>query len=186
MNHDFFARDAKAVAKELIGCELIHKESTKLIGRIVETEAYYGSDDRASHAFSGMTDRNKPMFKKPGKAYVYISYGIHNILNVVTGLNGNPSAVLLRAVKPLKGLERMKENRRINEKKELCSGPGKLTEAFGITKDHNRIDLIDSNLWIEEREFKGKIVRDKRIGVSNGGKMELRFYEEGNSHVSRL
>lgn len=186
MDNDFFARDPKTVARELIGCELIHNRSTELIGYIVETEAYYGFDDPASHAFSGKTERNEPMFKKAGKAYVYISYGIHNMLNVVTGKRGEPSAVLLRAVKPIKGLANMKENRGIDDEKELCSGPGKVTEAFGITKDHNMVDLIDSELRIEERSFEGEIARDTRIGISKGEKLKLRFYEKGNTYVSRL
>ncbi|MDY6770249.1 MAG: DNA-3-methyladenine glycosylase [Candidatus Nanohaloarchaea archaeon] len=183
----FFARDPETVARDLLGRHLVHGEAAELRGRIVETEAYHGPDDPASHASSGKTQRNAPMFEEPGKAYIYVSYGIHHMLNVVTGAAGDPSVVLVRAVKPLAGTGRMRERRGVDAGEALCSGPGKLCEAFGITTEHNRVDLTGGALRIED----GKAVEaddtcvDTRIGVSGGEDLELRFYEDGSDYVSR-
>ncbi|MDY6769209.1 MAG: DNA-3-methyladenine glycosylase [Candidatus Nanohaloarchaea archaeon] len=185
MDRQFFARDPVTVAKELLGCDLVHEAGEQLRGRIVETEAYHGPDDPASHASSGRTERNAPMFGEPGRVYVYISYGIHHMLNVVTQEEGDPSAVLVRAVEPVQGVDRMRANRGVEEEQALCSGPGKLCEAFGITKDHNRVDLTSGRLRLEGGETPDTIAVDTRIGVSGGEDLELRFYEEENRFVSR-
>ncbi|MDY6766535.1 MAG: DNA-3-methyladenine glycosylase [Candidatus Nanohaloarchaea archaeon] len=187
MNTQFFARDPDTVARDLLGRDLVHDTGIELCGRIVETEAYRGPDDPASHASGGRTDRNAPMFGEPGRAYIYISYGIHHMLNVVTGGTGSPSAVLLRAVEPLEGVERMQANRGVDARAELCSGPGKLCEAFGITKEHNKVDLTAGHLRIEEGEQvpPERTVEDTRIGVSGGEDLKLRFFVGDSRFVSR-
>ncbi|MDY6773919.1 MAG: DNA-3-methyladenine glycosylase, partial [Candidatus Nanohaloarchaea archaeon] len=161
LNREFVARDPETVARELLGHELMRDvEGETLRGRIVETEAYHGPSDPASHASSGRTERNEPMFGEPGRAYVYVSYGLHAMLNVVTGEEGEPSAVLIRAVEPLEGLEKMRENRGLEDKQALCSGPGKLTEAFEVSMEHNRTDLTEGDLRIEEGEAVEEVVED--------------------------
>ncbi|MFB6294506.1 MAG: DNA-3-methyladenine glycosylase [Candidatus Nanohaloarchaea archaeon] len=187
MNQSFFARSPETVAQALLGDHLVHDTGVELRGRIVETEAYHGPSDPASHASSGRTERNAPMFGDPGTAYVYISYGIHHMLNIVTGETGDPSAVLVRAVEPLDGVEQMRARRGVDAREGLCSGPGKLCEAFDITKAHNEVDTTQGHLRIEEGDSvrQDSIVEDTRIGVSGGEDLELRFYEDGNGHVSR-
>ncbi|MDY6776973.1 MAG: DNA-3-methyladenine glycosylase [Candidatus Nanohaloarchaea archaeon] len=187
MNRGFFEREPSTVARELLGRHLVHQLSGELRGRIVETEAYRGPSDPASHASTGKTERNAPMFGQPGTAYVYVSYGIHNMLNVVTGEEGEPSAVLVRAVEPVEGVERMRENRGLDDEEELCSGPGKLCEAFQISTESNREDLLEGDLRIEDGDTveDGKVGVDTRIGVSGGEDLELRFHDDGSDHVSR-
>lgn len=180
----FFARDSATVAKDLLGCTLVHGD---IRGRIVETEAYYGNQDvkdPASHAFSGETERNRVMFGPAGRSYVYICYGIHHMLNVTTGEEGVPGAILIRAVEPLNGIEKMKENRGITDGQQLCNGPGKLCEAFGITKQHNDIDITTGSLRIGGQAAVENVIQTTRIGISEGTDLELRFYERGNPHVS--
>ncbi|MDY6762099.1 MAG: DNA-3-methyladenine glycosylase [Candidatus Nanohaloarchaea archaeon] len=187
MNRSFFARSPETVAEELLGRHLVHDTGVELRGRIVETEAYRGPDDPASHASSGKTQRNAPMFEEAGTAYVYISYGIHHMLNVVTGWDGDPSAVLIRAVEPVAGVEVMREHRGVDDDRGLCSGPGKLCQAFNITKEHNRVDMTEGHLRLEtgEQVSADEVVQDTRIGVSGGEDLELRFYEAGNGYISR-
>ncbi|MFB6207832.1 MAG: DNA-3-methyladenine glycosylase [Candidatus Nanohaloarchaea archaeon] len=186
MDRGFFERDSAEVAEELLGTRLVW-ESKGLTGRIVETEAYYGDKDvkdPASHAFHGETDRNHVMFGPPGKTYVYICYGIHNMLNISVEEEGKPGAVLVRALEPLEGADTMFQNRGVDSREELCSGPGKLCQAYGITKEQNDMDVTEGDLRIEPGEA-GEIAKDTRIGISQGKDLELRFYESGNPHVSR-
>lgn len=186
MEQDFFARDPATVAQELLGCHLVHETAgTVLRGRIVETEAYYGSDDPASHAFNGETERNTVMFGPSGRSYVYICYGIHRMLNVTTRDDGVPGAILLRAVEPVDGIAQMRESRGIDNRQQLCNGPGKVCEAFGVTTNHTGTDLAAGTLRIEHGELSEDIIRTPRIGISQGQEMELRFYEAGNRFVSR-
>lgn len=187
MDRDFFARDTAEVAKDLLGCYLVHEiGGTELRGRIVETEAYYGDhvEDPASHAQNGRTDRNEPMFERPGRAYVYVCYGIHHMLNVTTEVEGKAGAVLLRAVEPLEGLEVMRENRGVEGREELCNGPGKLCQAFDIDKSHNQEDLIEGHLRIDKGSLSGEIVSSSRIGITGGEDLDLRFHVKDNSFVS--
>ncbi|MFB6077329.1 MAG: DNA-3-methyladenine glycosylase, partial [Candidatus Nanohaloarchaea archaeon] len=165
MERQFFGRPPGTVAPDLLGHDLVHGE---MRGRIVETEAYRGADDPASHAANGRTARNAPMFGEPGTAYVYVAYGIHTMLNVVTGEAGEPSAVLIRAVEPGDGVDRMRENRDADDLTELCSGPGKLCEAFDISTADNGSDLLDGDLRIAPGGGidDGAVVVDTRIGVS--------------------
>ncbi len=184
----FYRRDTKAVARSLLGQVLVHRtEKGTIRGRIVETEAYYGEDDPASHAHKGRrTDKNEPMWGEPGTAYVYFTYGNHYMLNVVTGEKGKPRAVLIRAVEPLDGIELMKRRRGTDKVENLTSGPGKLTQAFGITLNQNKTDLVDGDLTVEKaRPERFEVVKTHRVGLSAGGDRKLRFYVKGNRFVSR-
>lgn len=185
MNRDFFSRESATVAEALLGCELVHdRDGTLLRGRIVETEAYYGTDDPASHAFNGETARNQVMFGPAGQSYVYVCYGIHRMLNVVTGKDGVPGAVLIRAVEPMNGTTTMQSLRDTDERTALCDGPGKVCEAFDISTNDNDIDLTQGALRIDDGTTPEHIVQTTRIGISQGTALELRFYEDGTPHVS--
>lgn len=160
----------------------------RLVGRIVEVEAYRGSDDPASHAYRGVTQRNRLMFGKGGFAYVYFTYGKHYCFNVVTERQSVPGAVLIRALEPIMGIETMKRNRRTLKVLNLTNGPGKLTEAMSITGEQNGLDLTRSKeLFIckpKEKE-KFKVVSTKRIGIRVGVDKPWRFYIKNNRFVSR-
>jgi DNA-3-methyladenine glycosylase len=178
------------VARDLLGRHLVRRN---LVGRIVETEAYLGPEDNASHARSGRTRRNSVMFEQVGHAYVYFTYGIHWMLNVTAHRNQVAGAVLLRAVEPLQGLETMRERRRGRRDRELTNGPAKLCQAFGVTGDLNGVDLCDSEgpLFVAA----GEVVPDDdiragpRIGVDYAGvpwrERPMRFWINGNPFVSR-
>lgn len=163
----FFARPVLEVARDLIGCLLVHEvEQGRLVGRIVETEAY-SEDDPGSHAYRGRTQRNAPMFEEPGHAYVYLSYGMHFCLNAVTDRAGKPGAVLIRAAEPLEGLEIMHGYRGNVRERDLARGPGRLTQAFAIGRMQNRADLTRGPLVMcggERLPFEA-IVTTPRIGL---------------------
>ena len=182
----FYARDTKLVAVELLGKLLVHyTPEGELIGKIVETEAYYGEGDPASHSFRGKTERSSVMWGPPGTAYVYFTYGMHFLLNVVTEREGVPGAVLIRALEPLKGIEIMQKNRGKKKLTELTTGPAKLTRAFGIDGRFNRRDLTRGNLIIAQGSRENfEIESTSRIGIKNGLDMKLRFYIKGNPFVS--
>ncbi|MBV9311754.1 MAG: DNA-3-methyladenine glycosylase, partial [Solirubrobacterales bacterium] len=137
MRRSFYARPVLAVARDLVGCVVSHDGCS---GVIVETEAYHDSEP-ACHAFVGLTPRTRTLFGPPGIAYVYRSYGIHALLNAVSEPQGVGAAVLIRALEPLAGVERMQERRGVERLEALCSGPGKLTQALGIELEHNDTDL---------------------------------------------
>lgn len=144
MGRDFFRRDTVEVAQSLIGCILVHQYGEEAAAAvIIETEAYRGEDDPASHAHRGVTPRNRIMFGEAGKLYVYFSYGMHHCMNVVTEEEGHPGAVLLRAAVPVEGHERFRENRSKAREKDWMNGPGKLTAAFGVDLSFNGLDLAD-------------------------------------------
>ncbi|MDY6771025.1 MAG: DNA-3-methyladenine glycosylase [Candidatus Nanohaloarchaea archaeon] len=185
LDTDFFHRVTATVAEELLGCVLVHDDGQRRAGRIVETEAYLGTDDPASHASDGPSGRNEVMFGPPGRSYVYICYGIHHMFNITTEDEGTPGAVLVRALEPLDGIDRMQEERGVDDTAALCDGPGKLCEALGIDKRHNDIAVTEGHLRIEPGETPATIATSGRIGVSGGEDMQLRFYEEGNPHVSQ-
>jgi len=148
----FYDRPTLTVARELIGARLVRiLKGQKLVGLITETEAYIGQNDLACHAKAGLTLRTAPMFGPPGHAYVYFTYGNHWMLNTVTEKEGFPAAVLIRAIQPIQGIEVMMERRGGRD----TFGPGKLTQALGITKSENNVDLTvaNSSLWIEAGQF---------------------------------
>ncbi len=182
------------IARNLIGKVLFTYFENELTGgKIVETEAYCGQTDRASHAYKNkLTPRTSTMFGKPGTAYIYLCYGIHELFNIVTNISGMADAVLIRAVEPVVGLETIKIRRNINSNSiNLTSGPGKLTKALKINRNHDGVDLTSktSGLWIEKeiRELNSKIIVSKRIGVDYAGpdaNLPWRFYLENNKWVS--
>lgn len=184
----FYERDSAEVARDLLGSVLTHSANGRTLkARIVETEAYYGEDDPASRASGKKTKINKFMWKKAGLALVYMVHG-NWLFNITTEPEGTPGAVLIRAVEPLEGLELMKRRRGKDRLKELTSGPGKFTEAFGITNEYHGVDLIESdNISIsdpEQERERLKIETSHRIGVSEDLEKELRFFIDGNDYVS--
>jgi DNA-3-methyladenine glycosylase len=183
----FFARPVLVVARDLLGAILVHHTPDGVIaGAIVEAEAY-AQDDPGSHASRGETPRNKPMFEESGRAYVYLTYGMHHCLNAVTDQRGVAGAVLIRAVEPLHGIDLMRARRDSVAQRDLARGPGRLTKAFGIDLSHNRADLSAPPLMIApgERLADGAVVRTPRIGLgrTQDGR-RWRFAVRGSSWVS--
>lgn len=179
---DFFARSVHEVARDLLGCRLFF---AGVGGTIVETESYE-RDDPACHAYVGLTDRTEPLFGPPGRAYVYLSYGIHSLLNAVAEPEGEAAAVLIRALEPTDGLEAMRERRGDRPDLELCSGPGKLTEALGIGLEQNAADLAaDPFLLLPPAGEPPAIVTGPRIGITKAVERPWRFCAAGSPFVSR-
>lgn len=180
------SQPAVKVAPQLLGWHLVHQTPAGTIsGRIVETEAYMGSDDPASHGFRGPTKRNAVMFGPAGHAYIYFTYGMHYCFNVVTGRAGEASAVLIRALEPLAGIELMEQNRGSSDRRNLTSGPAKLVQAFGITKSLYGHDLSQPPLLLLPGDPDGEIAVSPRIGIKNGTEHLWRFFIKGNTYVSR-
>lgn len=185
LKQSFFSRAPRAVARNLLGKILVHRTRRGLIsGMIVETESYGGSDDPASHAYKKITQRNFVMFGPPGYSYVYLCYGMYELFNVSTEKQGIPAAVLVRALEPLDGIELMKRNRGVKNIRSLTSGPGKLTQALGITRRQNNRALFRGDLFIVPGRRKVAIARSRRIGLSRGADKLLRFFIKGNPYVS--
>lgn len=186
----FYKQKCLTVARELIGKVLVRKKGMRVYsGIIVETEAYTGSSDEASHAYRGKTKRNSFMFDEGGAAYVYFTYGNHYCVNVVAEKKGVAHAILLRAVEPVEGIRYMKKNRiAAKDIHNLTNGPGKLTQAFEIDLKLNGADLRADELFIaygaNSREF--KIERSKRIGISKNTEKLYRFYADSNPFVSGM
>lgn len=186
---DFYERPVVEVARELIGCVVEHRDTA---GVIVETEAYHESEP-ACHAFVGLTPRTRVLFGAPGHAYVYRSYGIHALFNAVCEEEGVGAAVLVRALQPLAGIEAMRARRgtigdRPARDRELCSGPGKLTQALGIELTENGGDLYDGPVRILPREsawLEPDVVEGTRIGITKAVELPWRFSVAGNRNVSR-
>jgi DNA-3-methyladenine glycosylase len=180
---DFFDRSVHTVARDLIGCRLFYGGCG---GVIVETESYE-RDDPACHAYVGLTARTKVLFGPPGRAYVYLSYGIHSLLNAVAEPEGEAAAVLIRALEPSSGLEEMRVRRGDRPDTDLCSGPGKLTEALGIGLDANGTDLTADPFLVlpHERGWRGDIVASPRIGITKAVDLPWRFSLAGSPYVSR-
>lgn len=181
----FYLRPTVEVARDLLGKVLRHETHEGVAaGRIVEVEAYLGEADPASHAWRGPTPRARVMFEEGGRAYVYFSYGAHWCMNVVTEEEGTAGAVLIRALEPIEGLDLMRARRGRAVVHELCSGPGKLTQALAIDREQNRADLVRSSLTVRDGPPPAAIAASPRIGVSRAREALLRFYEPGNPHVS--
>ena len=195
----FYDRPTLDVARELLGLVLVHdRRGVRTSGVIVEGEAYIGESDPACHAAPGPTRRNAPLYGPPGYAYVYLNYGIHCLVNVVTESHGSPAAVLIRALDPLDGMSVMrrrraraiKGRRRVPDANalaahEICRGPGNLTMAMGITMAENTLDLLGDRLYIEDRRVPiGDIAWGTRIGIRVGTESPWRAWVKGHPAVS--
>ena len=185
----FYSRDTLTVAQELLGKVLVRRTRHGLsAGIIVETEAYIGEDDPACHAAPGPTRRNEPLYGTPGVAYVYLNYGVHYLVNAVTEAEGEPAAVLIRALEPVEGIRLMRKRRGVATRVpdgDLCRGPGNLTRAMGISLDDNRLDLVASRLVIEDH---GRVVSSvswgPRVGIRVGTERPWRCWVTGHPSVS--
>jgi DNA-3-methyladenine glycosylase len=194
----FYDRATLDVARDLIGKVLVHnRRGVRTSGAIVEVEAYIGETDPACHAAPGPTVRNAPLYGTAGHAYVYLNYGIHCLVNVVTEAHGSPAAVLIRALDPLDGIDVMRRRRaRVAKGRarrsgssidvhDLCRGPGNLTMAMGITLAENRVDLLGDRLFVEDRRLDvGSIAWGPRIGISVGMETPWRAWADGHPAVS--
>jgi DNA-3-methyladenine glycosylase len=182
--HAFYDRPVLEVARALLGCVVRHGETA---GVIVETEAYHESEP-ACHAFVGLTPRTAPLFGPAGRAYVYRSYGIHALLNAVCEPPGVGAAVLIRALEPLEGLDRMRERRGLDRVEDLCSGPGKLTQSLAVGLDLNAADLGAGPVAFEAPPpgWDGvAVVTGPRIGITKAAELPWRFSVAGSRFVSR-
>jgi DNA-3-methyladenine glycosylase len=185
LERDFYARPAIEVARDCLGKILVHG---KTAGRIVETEAYLGVDDRAAHAWRGITERTRVIFGPPGHAYVYFIYGMYECLNFVAEPEGQAGCVLIRAVEPLAGIPAMRRRRPTAKRiEDLASGPGKLTRAMGISRKQNGVDLTEGPLQVrgmrEDTRFEVEVT--PRIGITHCADWPLRFLIANNRFVSR-
>ena len=180
----FYERGTVEVARDLLGKVLVHGPTA---GIIVETEAYLGGDDLASHSAAGITDRTRVIFGPPGHAYVYLIYGVYDCMNIVAEPAGTPGCVLLRALEPIEGLDIMHERRpKARTDRDLASGPGKLTRASGITRIHTGVDLTRGDLVVMSRPAAQpfEIAVTPRIGITKCPDLPLRFLIKGNKFVS--
>jgi len=195
----FYDRPTLDVARDLLGLVLVHnRRGVRTSGIIVEVEAYIGEADPACHAAPGPTRRNQPLYGAPGHAYVYLNYGIHCLVNVVTEAHGSPAAVLIRALDPLDGIPVMRRRRaramkgrrsppdaRALPQHEICRGPGNLTMAMGITLGENRLDLLGDRLYVEDRGIRVDAIGwGPRIGIRVGTESPWRAWVAGNPAVS--
>ena len=196
----FYDRPTLDVARDLIGKVLVHnRRGARTAGIIVEAEAYIGESDPACHAAPGRTSRNMPLYGAPGHAYVYLNYGIHALVNAVTEAAGAPAAVLIRALEPVEGIDLMRRRRARRAKGRtarpasalashlLCSGPGNLTMAMGITLAQNHVDLCGEMLFVREENDRapaGRLAWGPRVGISVGTDRLWRVYLEGHPAVS--
>ena len=187
LSRKFYSRDTETIAKELLGKILVHKTGEGVVkGKIVETEAYLGENDPGAKGNRNINTAPKSLLKDPGHAFVYFTYGNHWMLNVIAKNPGILGAVLIRALEPLEGIKLMKRRRDKGDVHDLTDGPGKLTQALGIDKSHDGLDLTKSNdLFIEDSNEKPKIFTTTRIGLSKGGDLPLRFYRRDSEFVSR-
>lgn len=184
----FYARDTLCVTRDLLGAILVHDSPAgRTAGRIVEVEAYVGEEDAACHAAAGRTARTDPLYGSPGHAYVYFVYGMHWCLNAVTRGEGLPSAVLIRAVEPVLGIELMRLRRPERPDGQLTNGPGKLAAALGVGPGHNRADLTRGKLTIRAQRpvQDGEVVWGPRVGIRVAADLPYRAYVRGNPFVSK-
>ncbi len=194
LNRKFYIRPLLTVAKDLLGKVLVKKDGDRVLAaRIVEVEAYDGKIDKAAHTYIGKTKGNEVMFNEGGYLYVYFTYGAHFCCNVVTGKRNHGTAVLIRAVEPLLGINKMIKNRFARELKSekefynLTNGPGKVCQALGINKTHYGYDLTNSSIFIVDQPKlrKNMIGVSKRIGITKSVNLPWRFFEIDNPFLSR-
>jgi DNA-3-methyladenine glycosylase len=194
LRKSFYRRELLDVAKSLLGKILVKVDGKNILsGKIVEVEGYHGDFDKAAHSFRGITKRTEIMFETGGYLYVYFTYGAHHCCNVVTGKKGQGTAVLIRAVEPLSGIDSMIKNRferKLKNNKEifnLTNGPGKTCQAFGIDKKHSGIDLTGNEIFIlDGEEIKSKDIGvSKRIGITRSVELPWRFFVKNNPYLSR-
>ncbi len=183
---EFYDRSPDVVARELLGKILVHYHNGICCsGRIVETEAYFAENDPANHAACGRTKRNSPMFGPPGTAYVYFCYGNHWLVNAVTEEEGKASAVLIRAVEPVRGIEIMRKRRKVKRDVDLTNGPAKLCAALEITGEQNKISLLKKPLMIiDDGTPLPPFKTSERIGIKVGTEIKGRYYIPGNGYLS--
>lgn len=181
LDREFYERPVEEVARDLIGCTIAHGGAS---GVIVETEGYHESEP-ACHAYVGQTVRNEVLFGPAGHVYVYRSYGIHSLVNFVTGPEGEGAAVLIRALEPCDGIDLMRERRGVERVEDLCSGPGKLTEALAIGLGLNGTDIENGSLEVTGRASEPAVVTAPRIGISKAVELPWRFCSAGSRFVSR-
>jgi DNA-3-methyladenine glycosylase len=184
----FYARGPVVVARAVLGRLLVHESPQGLVsGLVVEAEAYRGTGDPASHAYRGRTPRNAAMFGEPGHAYVYFTYGMHHCLNLVTGAAGKASAVLVRALEPVDGVELMRERRGTGAARRLARGPGNVARALGLTRAHDGLDLVGGPLWLSDlppRRGGHRVARGPRVGIRVALDRDWRCFLEGHPCVS--
>ncbi|MBV6487788.1 MAG: DNA-3-methyladenine glycosylase [Pseudorhodoplanes sp.] len=181
LNRAFFARSVHEVAPDLIGALFLFNGAG---GRVVEVEAYHHTEP-AAHSHRGMTERNAVMFGPPGHAYVYRSYGMHWCVNVVCEHEGSASAVLIRAIEPTQGIAAMRRRRGVSEERLLCSGPGRLCQALGITRAHNGLPLDRAPFELRARPQTPDIAVGVRIGISKAADLPWRYGVRGSPYLSK-
>lgn len=188
---EFYQRDTITVARELLGKLFVRIIDGQILSaEIIETEAYLPTNDPACHASKHKTQRNAPMFENGGILYVYFIYGNHFCANIVTEKEGLGSAVLIRAARPIQGIEIMKKNRHIDDIFNLCNGPGKFAQAFGLKREHNYHSLSSKSIFVADyiSYNDSEIVITNRIGIKIGAELPLRFYVnnlESKKFISR-
>ena len=192
MNHSFFRQDTVELARELLGCRLVHCTPAGVAaGMIVETEAYVGANDKACHAYKNRSERTEIMYHDGGYAYVYLIYGMHYCFNVVTGPSEEGNAVLVRALEPVIGLDLMRKRRKTSQLRNLCSGPGKVCQALAITKEEYGLNLCNPASPLRLVRFRdipdNRIASSPRINVAyaeEAAAWPWRFYVKDNLYVS--
>jgi len=186
LNQKFYLEETEIVAKNLIGKLFVKKNnSSLLIARITETEAYLDQNDESSHSCKGITNRNKSMFMIGGTLYVYFIYGVHFCVNIVTKDEGKGAAVLIRAAEPLAGIEIMKQNRQIHNFEKLLIGPGNFAKAFNFNKNDDGKSLLSNEIFISDDNYSTEIITTERIGISKSINLQLRFYDRNSKFVSK-
>jgi DNA-3-methyladenine glycosylase len=194
LTKNFYQRELIKVANDLLGKVFVKYDVEKIFaGKIVEVEAYHGDFDKAAHSYGGITKRTEIMFEEGGYLYVYFTYGAHHCCNIVTGKKGQGTAVLIRAIEPVDGINLMIKNRfgrKLKNEKEifnLTSGPGKVCQAFGIDRSHSGISLTGEKIFILEnvRISKKEIGTSKRIGITRSTELPWRFFIKDNPYLSR-
>ncbi|MEW5922556.1 MAG: DNA-3-methyladenine glycosylase [Candidatus Zixiibacteriota bacterium] len=185
-DRDFYLRPTLEVARNLVGKYLVSTINGKILAaRLVEVEAYIGEDDPACHAAVGRTERNEVMYGPGGFSYIYFIYGMYHCLNVVTEKEGFPAAVLIRGAEPIEGIETMQSRFDGRKNNRLTDGPGKLCKAFGLTREHNGLDLLGGELYIEDRGYIPKRIDcSGRIGIKKAAEKKWRFFESDSPYVS--